>query len=62
MTRGKKATSSKQARKLKVKKETLKDLGARGRDVKGGRPFLTFVDCVSNGVLTCAAGGCFAKG
>ena len=38
VTRGKKATSSKQASKLKVRKETIRDLDVKrkGKDVKGG--------------------------
>jgi hypothetical protein len=46
VTRGKKATSSKQAGKLKVRKETIRDLDVKrkGKDVKGGQTTRTLIN------------------
>lgn len=49
MTKRKKATTGKgEVKKLKLKKETIKDLGAKSKDVKGGR----------GGTLLCTIGTC----
>jgi hypothetical protein len=46
VTRGKKAASGKQARKLKIRKETIRDLDVKGgvKDVKGGATTRTIIN------------------
>ena len=60
MTKGKKATAGRgKARNLKLKKETLKDLDAKGksRAVKGGVAFITDAGCPKRATDTCRTCG-----
>jgi hypothetical protein len=46
MTTQRKSDKNRRAKKLRVKKETLKDLGVKGKDVKGGMRIRSIItDC-----------------